>query len=360
MDQEQTRALLRQIEAFELSDPQAAVEFETQLADANGWTRGYAAAVTREYRRFLYLTQVAGHMVCPSDEVDQAWHLHLTQTVSYQRLAQLLPAGFLHHHPSQGGPQELAKHQAMYQRTLDAYEAHFGAKPPPEFWPSVAQRFALRRPSVPVSPGVAKVLGRRADTAAPLLLAGMVFGGLLLNLLPMQDLWRHIGGMAYVGFFVVMLVASAGVASDDDPEPAAKRQGLWADPYEVAYLEGGVHRMLGTAVARLVDLGWIELLAQRDDDKIKGVRCRKVDYPEGAVRAQLHPFERHTIDGLSMGDFEPKALEAVAGPYANAVRARLAACGLVLPVGHVLRSAWRRPGCWRGSAHCASTGWCTA
>jgi len=52
MDQEQTRALLRQIEAFELSDPQAAVEFETQLADANGWTRGYAAAVTREYRRF--------------------------------------------------------------------------------------------------------------------------------------------------------------------------------------------------------------------------------------------------------------------------------------------------------------------
>jgi len=239
MDQEQTRALLRQIEAFELSDPQAAVEFETQLADANGWTRGYAAAVTREYRRFLYLTQVAGHMVCPSDEVDQAWHLHLTQTVSYQRLAQLLPAGFLHHHPSQGGPQELAKHQAMYQRTLDAYEAHFGAKPPPEFWPSVAQRFALRRPSVPVSPGVAKVLGRRADTAAPLLLAGMVFGGLLLNLLPMQDLWRHIGGMAYVGFFVVMLVASAGVASDDDPEPAAKRQGLWADPYEVAYLEGG-------------------------------------------------------------------------------------------------------------------------
>lgn len=338
MDQEQNRELLRQIDAFELSDPQADVEFETKLADEQGWTRGYAAAVTREYRRFLYLTQVAGHMVCPSDEVDQAWHLHLTQTVSYQRLAQLLPGGFLHHHPSKGGPDELAKHKAMYQRTLQAYEAHLGSAAPPEFWPSVAQRFVVRRPTPLASPGVASLLGRRADNAAPVLLAGMVFAGLLLNLLPMQEVWRAISGMAFVGFFVVMLIAASGVASDDEADATCKRQGLWADPYEVAYLEGGLHRMLGTAMARLVDLGWIDLSAQREAEKIKGVACRKVGEPDVHRRAQLHPFERHIIDALPMGDFEPKALESVALPYANAVRMRLAASGLVLPFGHILRA----------------------
>jgi hypothetical protein len=34
------------------------------------------------------LTQVAGTPVCPSDDVDQAWHLHITRTADHERFCQ--------------------------------------------------------------------------------------------------------------------------------------------------------------------------------------------------------------------------------------------------------------------------------
>ncbi|MEZ6192343.1 MAG: hypothetical protein R3C45_13785 [Phycisphaerales bacterium] len=39
--------------------------------------------MVNEYRRFCYLAIAAGHTVTPSDEVDQAWHLHLLYTRDY-------------------------------------------------------------------------------------------------------------------------------------------------------------------------------------------------------------------------------------------------------------------------------------
>ena len=63
--------LLARIEAFGLSAADDPLGFESRLADDHGWTLGYALAVAEEYRRFLVLTQVAGHPVSPSPDVDR-------------------------------------------------------------------------------------------------------------------------------------------------------------------------------------------------------------------------------------------------------------------------------------------------
>ncbi|MEK6230809.1 MAG: hypothetical protein N2A42_03075 [Luteolibacter sp.] len=43
-----------------------------------------------EYKRFVALAMLAGHPVTPSEEVDQAWHLHLVYTPGSTSLSNLL------------------------------------------------------------------------------------------------------------------------------------------------------------------------------------------------------------------------------------------------------------------------------
>ena len=78
--------LLARVEEQPFSAPIDPLAFECRLADDNGWTLGHAVLVVREYRRFLVLTQVAGAQVCPSDDVDQAWPLHIARTADDERL----------------------------------------------------------------------------------------------------------------------------------------------------------------------------------------------------------------------------------------------------------------------------------
>ncbi|MEL6984422.1 MAG: hypothetical protein AAFO29_18495, partial [Actinomycetota bacterium] len=103
----------------------------------------FAERVVAEYRRFLFLAASAGHPVTPSEEVDQAWHLHLVYTRSYwdELCGEVL--GFpLHHGPTVGGPAEGAKFTDWYQRTLDSYRRLFGTEPPADIWPAPDARFA--------------------------------------------------------------------------------------------------------------------------------------------------------------------------------------------------------------------------
>ena len=63
-----------------------------------------------EYRRFVFLALAAGHPVTPSDQVDQAWHLHLLYTNSYwNRFCGETLGRRLHHGPTQGGASERDK-----------------------------------------------------------------------------------------------------------------------------------------------------------------------------------------------------------------------------------------------------------
>lgn len=125
-----------------MDEPGSSLPFTSRLAREQGWTHAFAANVVREYKRFLYLAMIAGHPVSPSDEVDQAWHLHLIYTKSYWlSLCREVLGRELHHEPTIGGVRESAKFADWYKKTLESYLSVFGESPPPEIWPDPALRF---------------------------------------------------------------------------------------------------------------------------------------------------------------------------------------------------------------------------
>lgn len=139
---ESQQALWQRLQDFELDDPSSAFPFSARLARDNGWSRRYAQRVIAEYRRFIFLCVTAEHVVCPSDQVDQAWHQHLTFTHSYwDELCGEVLGRPLHHGPTKGGAAENRKHVDMYERTLRSYEAVFGQLPPRDIWPPTERRF---------------------------------------------------------------------------------------------------------------------------------------------------------------------------------------------------------------------------
>ena len=75
--------LWQRLEQFQLDEAQVAFPFTARLARENGWSRALAQRVALEYKRFAFLCVAAGHPCTPSEQVDQAWHLHLIYTRSY-------------------------------------------------------------------------------------------------------------------------------------------------------------------------------------------------------------------------------------------------------------------------------------
>lgn len=136
-------ALRSKLEAFQINAPAAALTFEKRLARENNWPLAYARRVIDEYKRFIYLIAIAGdEELSPSDQIDQAWHLHLTYTRSYwQQLCREILGFPLHHNPTMGGKVEQARFKRQYQHTLDRYQAVFGEVPPADIWPAVEKRF---------------------------------------------------------------------------------------------------------------------------------------------------------------------------------------------------------------------------
>lgn len=134
--------LWKRLENFEFDRPDTALPFSGRLARENRWSQEFACRVVVEYKRFLYLCLAAGHPVTPSDEVDQAWHLHLVNTRSYwQDLCQETLGQEIHHGPTRGGEVENSKFIDWYGRTLKSYYQEFEESPPPDIWPEAKVRF---------------------------------------------------------------------------------------------------------------------------------------------------------------------------------------------------------------------------
>lgn len=137
------RDLWNRIAAFEVGDASWELPFWMRLARENGWSREFALRVVDEYRKFVFLAMAAGHPVTPSDEVDQAWHLHMVYTRSYW---DDLCAGTLdrplHHGPTKGGRAEGEKFHDWYAKTIESYAAFFGVYPPRDIWPASRERFS--------------------------------------------------------------------------------------------------------------------------------------------------------------------------------------------------------------------------
>ncbi len=137
--------LWRALDGMRIEPAGAALTFTARLARENGWTQSYAQAVVQDYKRFLYLAAHSPQPVTPSDEVDQAWHLHLAYSRHYWDVlcGQILERR-LHHGPTEGGEAEGARYWRQYEETLQLYRSVFGQEPPAEIWPSAKVRFSGR------------------------------------------------------------------------------------------------------------------------------------------------------------------------------------------------------------------------
>jgi hypothetical protein len=136
------RDLWNRIRYFRIDDDSSERRFVDRLAAENGWARAYAEEVVEEYLKFVYLMASGDETRTPSDAVDQAWHLHLSYSRSYwDDLCARVLGKQIYHSPTKGGAQEEKKFRSAYERTLAAYEAEFGTKPPPRIWPPAEQRF---------------------------------------------------------------------------------------------------------------------------------------------------------------------------------------------------------------------------
>jgi hypothetical protein len=137
----QEQSLWQSIKEFNIDGGLVSFPFHRRLARENGWSPPFAVRVIREYQKFVFLACVAGHPVTPSDQVDQAWHLHLTYVDSYwNRMTPLLPRPLVHG-PTKGGKAEDSKFEDWYARTLASYRAWFGEEPPSDIWPPSGVRF---------------------------------------------------------------------------------------------------------------------------------------------------------------------------------------------------------------------------
>jgi hypothetical protein len=117
-----------------------ALSFGARLAKDNGWELLYALRVLDEYRKFSFLLAAAGHMVVPSDAVDQAWHLHILFTKSWIAFC----AGALRipvrHEPSFGESDDGDRFKNGYAQTIETYRRYFG-EAPRDIWPDARTRF---------------------------------------------------------------------------------------------------------------------------------------------------------------------------------------------------------------------------
>ncbi|MFM9871988.1 MAG: glycine-rich domain-containing protein [Fimbriimonadaceae bacterium] len=135
-------ALYQAIINYQIDDPNVALPFEKRLARENGWTLSFSRRIIEEYKKFIYLCIAAGHPCTPSDEVDQAWHLHMLYTSSYfDRLCQQILGKTIAHEPTKGGDDEGEKFHDWYAKTLGSYRDQFGSEPPADIWPPSEIRF---------------------------------------------------------------------------------------------------------------------------------------------------------------------------------------------------------------------------
>ena len=135
-------ALRARLFTYAIGPETAVLSFADRLARENRWTPSYARRVIREYYRFCFLAVTAGHEVTPSDQVDQAWHLHLTYTRDYwHRFCPDILGMPLHHGPTAGGQDERTRYYEQYAQTLKSYQQAFGETPPEDIWSPAAERF---------------------------------------------------------------------------------------------------------------------------------------------------------------------------------------------------------------------------
>lgn len=329
----EVRAIWAKLEGFQFDEDDAVFGFEARLAKENGWSREFASRVIQEYRRFLLLAMCAGHPVTPSDEVDQAWHLHLVYTRSYwERLCRDVLGRPLHHEPTKGGVDEGEKFHAQYERTLASYRRLFGEEPPADVWPDVRTCFkpkrhervdVLRHWTLPKPEWIRRLRpGHVLLVASAMLVAFGVVGCQEINVFD----WR---GPEFLEFFGIGLLVALLLSAIT--ESAARKKMLTTepgevptDPYEIAFLGGGGRRMVDAAFASLYSRRLLTFETPQNSPA-------KIGSNEQADDAAIHPVEARVRAALPRHrTAEVRSVREALRPITEEMQQRLASRGLVL------------------------------
>lgn len=270
---ETLQAFVRRVEAFEIDPGEKVLRFADRLARENDWSLAFAERVIREYKRFCILAMRAGHPVTPSEQVDQAWHLHLTYTRSYwERFCRDELGGPLHHEPTAGGSAEGHKFRDWYQETLDSYERFFDERPPVDIWPSPENRFKHAGDWKWVNVGRYWMFPKSRAwlplVATLLLLLSLTVPGcgLAFSAPVLGQAWSadinffpfNLSGGSFLFFYIALWAIGLGVSAlvkmrseslPNDERDIAKQPELSAD--ELAVLAGGAKRLTQVALTRL-------------------------------------------------------------------------------------------------------------
>jgi uncharacterized protein (TIGR04222 family) len=291
--------LLARIEAHSLDARGAADPFSRRLARENGWSDDYAQRVVREYQRFLVLAIAAGHAVTPSDQVDQAWHLHLLYTAHYRRFCRQALGRRLDHGPSEGGSHERRRYVRDYERTLDSYQARFGEPPPSDIWPSSGQRFGTDLSMLRVNTSQHWVLRKprawrwlearwSAADARARVSALMATALVALGCGGDIGLSTSVSGSQFLrGFFWLWLVTWAiayavrrWTLRSTETEPPL------LEPYDLAQL-AGEQVALDSAITSLIAQNAIELIPGENSLRVKGTLAAHAAQLERDVYAEI-------------------------------------------------------------------------
>ena len=308
---------VEQVEAFEIDPGAKTLRFVDRLARENNWSVNFAARVELEYKRFCILAMRSGHPVTPSEQVDQAWHLHLTYTRSYwNRFCQETLGGPLHHEPTEGGVAEGEKFRDWYSQTLASYQQLFGAPPPEDIWPSPDDRFAHAGAWKWVNVGHSWVIPKRTlwICAALILmpLTAIALPGCAASLSLRPEGWPFVGfipaifpfdlgGAGFLMFYgTICCIVLAGMiwirTSKSQVGPngvnVADVPKLGVD--ELAVLAGGGSRLAHVALTRLYA-----------DDRIEGVKkgwwWSKFSVKEGSTPPEGSALDRDLYYAIDSG-----------------------------------------------------------
>ena len=326
------RELWSRLSQFDLDELGASLDFSRRLARENGWTHEFSRRVVEQYKRFLFLAMCAGHPVTPSDEVDQAWHLHLVYTRSYwdELCADVLRAP-LHHGPTRGGASEGAKFGQWYAQTRASYQQFFGEYPPPDIWPDADVRFGhaphfrrvnARRSWIIEKPQFKLPMRVTPGRVAPAFLIALVLlgaGGVAVGAQVNFNPWNW-GGAAFLtlfwsgciaGFVFVSWARSAWALPAEPLPPDTK-----LDVYALTRLQDDNEMPIDSAIANMILQGHISV----DDDR----QVRQIGAAPGA------PWERLIWDKLSNGPRDLRLLRGELMPKLQQFDAELQRLGLLI------------------------------
>lgn len=329
--------LFNRLAQFQFDESGTELTFARRLARENGWSVPYAERVIDEYKKFLLLACTAGHVVTPSHQVDQAWHLHLTYTRSYwDELCRNVLQQPLHHGPTKGGDAEQTKFVELYERTLASYRQAFGQDPPRDIWSPAQQRFGDDLRHVTVNTARQWIIPKpRWPQALPPAMPMFALG--LFGLPLAVTTWNPLdwNGPEFLTGYVVLTIAAALVAlmmrlmfaPEDSTEDAKSRKPL--DAYEAACLAAGPARAVQAAFAAMVQADHLELVTE--ESKSWGIFNKKSDViRQGkALPANAHQLERALYQAAAVPAKDLAPLTSAGMPIAKEINDELAVRGLV-------------------------------